>query len=56
MPLYTFKVKVHYYTDQIWAETEKEAREIANDELQYCGEEIDTTMDLFDVIEDDEDD
>lgn len=52
MPYYTFDVKIHYHTDPIWAETEEEAREIANDELQYCGEECDTTMTLTDVEED----
>lgn len=52
MPYYTFNVKVHYHTDAIWAETEEEAREIANDELQYCGEEYDTTMELIEEEED----
>lgn len=49
MPYYTFEVKVHYHTDQIWAETEEEARAEANDELQYIGEECDTQMELINV-------
>lgn len=54
MPYYYFDVNVHYVTDQIYAETESEARSIANDELQYCGEERDTTMRLIDVEYDDD--
>lgn len=54
MPYYTFDVKVHYHTDQIWAETEDEARAEANEELQYCGEECDTTIDLINVEYDEE--
>lgn len=47
MKVYQFDVRVHYHTDEIYAETEAEAREIANDELQYCGEGYDTTMELI---------
>lgn len=53
---YIFDVRVHYTTDQIWANSEEEAREIANEELQYCGEECDTIMALIDETEDDEED
>jgi hypothetical protein len=52
MPLYSFDVCALYRTDEILAETEEEAREIAKDELQYCGEERDTTMVLRYVIDD----
>ena len=34
------------YTTSIEAETEEEAREIADSQLQYDGEEIDTTFKL----------
>ena len=54
MKAYTFDIKVHYRTDQIWAESEEEARTIANEELQYCGEEYDTTMELVSVEEEGE--
>jgi hypothetical protein len=47
MKAYQFDVRAHYHTDVIYAETEEEAREIANDELQYCGEEYDTVMKLI---------
>ena len=52
MPYYTFDVKAHYHTDPIFADTEQEARLIANAELQYNGEEYDTTITLIDVEED----
>ena len=54
MPWYQFDVRVHYHTDLIQAKTEEEAREIANDELQYCGEEYDTTLRLLSVECDEE--
>lgn len=44
MKAYQFDVRVHYRTDLIYAETEAEAREIADSELDFCGEECDTTM------------
>lgn len=47
MKAFQFDVRVHYHTDVIYAETEAEAREIADNELQYCGEEYDTTMKLI---------
>ena len=47
MKAFQFDVRAHYHTDVIYAETEAEAREIADDELQYCGEEYDTTMKLI---------
>ena len=47
MKAYQFDVRVHYHTDLIYAETEEEEREIANNELDYCGEEYDTTMELI---------
>ena len=53
MPYYIFDVNVHYVTDPIDAETEEEARKIANDQLQYCGEERGTELELIEVGEDD---
>ena len=44
MRKYQFDVRVHYHTDVIYAETEEEAREIANGELDFNGEEYDVTM------------
>lgn len=44
--MFVFEVTAHYTTAPIEAETEAEAREIANSELQYEGEEIDTRIDL----------
>lgn len=52
MKYFTFDVRAHYRTDPIEAETEEEARQIAYDELQYCGEEWDTTITLESVEED----
>lgn len=43
---YAFRVTVMYRTDVIIADTEEEAKEIANKELQYNGEEIDTIFEL----------
>ena len=47
MKAFQFDVRAHYHTDVIYAETEAEAREIADNELQYCGEECDTVMKLI---------
>ena len=47
MKAYQFDVRAHYHTDMIYAESEEEAREIANNELQYCGEEYGTVMELI---------
>lgn len=54
MPWYTFDVTAYYVTDEIYAESEEEARAIANDELQYNGEERDTVLELRDVEYDDD--
>ena len=54
MKTYYFDVKVHYRTDGIFADSEEEARLIANEELQYIGEEWDTEMTLIDVDEDED--
>lgn len=54
MPWYTFDVTAHYVTDEIYAESEEEARAIANDELQYNGEERGTVLELRDVEYDDD--
>lgn len=43
---YVFRVTALYRTDVIIAETEEEAKEIAYNELQYSGEEIDTIFEL----------
>ena len=47
MKAFQFDVRAHYHTDVIYAENEAEARKIADEELQYCGEEYDTTMKLI---------
>lgn len=47
MKVFQFDVRAHYRTDMIYAETEEEARGIADEELQYCGEECDTQMKLI---------
>lgn len=54
MPYYSFDVQAHYHTDPIYAETEAEARKIAFDELQYCGEEQGTEFRLIGVEYDDD--
>ena len=54
MPYYSFDVRAHYVTDPIYAETEQEARKIATDQLQYCGEERDTELELTGVEYDDD--
>ena len=54
MNTYTFTVTAIYRTDPIEAKTEEEAREIAFNELQYNGEEIDTTFELRDCEEDED--
>jgi hypothetical protein len=51
VPIYYFNVTAHYVTDGIEAESEEEARSIANKQLQYCGEERDTEFELRDVEE-----
>lgn len=38
MPFYTFRVSVEYITDEIYAENSEQAREIADAELDFCGE------------------
>lgn len=54
MPYFTFDVVAEYVTDEIYAESEEEAKEIAFDELQYNGEERDTTFKLRKVEYDDD--
>ena len=54
MPYFTFDVVAEYVTDEIYAESEEEAKEIAFDELQYNGEERDTTFKLRKVWYDDD--
>lgn len=46
------------YTTAIEAETEEEAKEIANNQLQYIGEEIDTIFELryFTDLDEEEED